>query len=279
MGKCLDKALVRIRQGGSLGEVPQPSLPPRKPSGDLSQQVRVKNTFLDLDDRQRSCLPRSSTAPAGRGAREDSDEEEPDVDEPDVVEPSSPRGLANLEQYRTMTVVDYEQTSSWGWVDGEGAIQGDPNAPLHGPPGAPMVAEAPPVEAAAGVYVPVGFVPAPNSYIRWADEDPSLALAPPAAPVPVPRPERGEIMQRAFSCTSQVYRIRWTVDSRKLKSADREAASPIFELSFAGPVEFRMILKPRAVHDSKGGASFKKAQGWGSIELKCLCDVDMLTNP
>ena len=41
-----------------------------------------------------------------------------------------------------------------------------------------------------------------------------------------------------------------------------------------------MIMKPRPVHDAKGGASFQKAKGWGSIELTCLQhDVEVLTNP
>lgn len=113
-----------------------------------------------------------------------------------------------------------------------------------------------------------------------------------------------KVLQRAFSVASNVYRIRWTVDARtiacgiadsvdcifstmahrKLKSTDKEAVSPQFDLTFSGGcrcrwnwlyqltvgnrisllalplgvVPFKMIMRPRAVAQERGGASFKR---------------------
>jgi len=86
-------------------------------------------------------------------------------------------------------------------------------------------------------------------------------------------------LRHTFSIGSGAYRVRWVVDARKLKSWDREAASPVFELSFAGSVPFRIILHPRSLNDNKGGSSFKKSQGKGYVELRCLSSVESLTRP
>lgn len=86
-------------------------------------------------------------------------------------------------------------------------------------------------------------------------------------------------LTRTLSAGSEVCRVSWTVDSRKLKSMDREYVSPMFELDFVGFVLFRMVLRPATVHDNKGGHCFKRSKGRGSVELKCLEDVSALTNP
>lgn len=71
------------------------------------------------------------------------------------------------------------------------------------------------------------------------------------------------------------FRIWWTVDSRKLKGTDREAVSPGFELVLAtGSAQFKMIIRPSSSRDSLGGASFRNAQGRGSVEVRCLERVD-----
>lgn len=82
-----------------------------------------------------------------------------------------------------------------------------------------------------------------------------------------------------FSAASGVYRVRWTVDARKLSSSDREHVSPPFDLSCGGPCEFKMIIKPKVVSEEKGGASFKKAKGRGYIQLRCLSDVKREQRP
>lgn len=229
-------------------------------SPDLSEHVQVKN---------------APAAGRARDVSEGEEEEEMEEAEVDADQPESPRGVADLACNKTMTVFDDESVIGWGRVDGGGFVHGDPNVAVvdAGTGEAPEAVDAPLAVAPWAMCVPMGFVPVdPGSC--WAHEDSTLS-----APSPTSPPQRDAILQRVFSCSSLVYRIRWTVDSRKLKRSDREAVSPIFELSFAGPVEFSMILKPRAVDDAFRGASFKKAQGWGSIELKCRGDVDTLTNP
>lgn len=67
----------------------------------------------------------------------------------------------------------------------------------------------------------------------------------------------------------KVYRTQWTVDARKLKVKDKVAVSPSFELGAMVPGTFRMMLYPTAVSERKGGASFKKAKGKGSVHVKC----------
>lgn len=65
-----------------------------------------------------------------------------------------------------------------------------------------------------------------------------------------------------------MYQICWTVDAGKLKSHERQAVSPPFELPFQGQTSFRLALHPGPT-PFKGSASFKKAGGWGSVQLKC----------
>merc|ERR1740117_1730235 len=97
----------------------------------------------------------------------------------------------------------------------------------------------------------------------------------PAGPVADPKP-RSQVMERVFSMASQRERIRWTVDSRKLKSSDREAVSPTFEVSCGGVINFKMVLKPKAMDSNKGGACFKKSRNKGSVELRCVTDLDSM---
>mmetsp|Transcript_28630 Transcript_28630/g.62291 ORF Transcript_28630/g.62291 Transcript_28630/m.62291 type:complete len:493 (+) Transcript_28630:156-1634(+) len=85
---------------------------------------------------------------------------------------------------------------------------------------------------------------------------------------------RPQVLQSAFSVASCIYRVRWTVDARKLVSTDREHVSPAFDLSFAGPVKFKMLMRPKVMSDEKGGQSFKKARGRGKVLLRCVEDLD-----
>merc|ERR1719401_3025070 len=78
---------------------------------------------------------------------------------------------------------------------------------------------------------------------------------------------RKNVLARAVSVATQIYRVRWTVDARKLKSKDTEAVSPPFCIDETGDIEFKMLLRPRVTAETKGGASFKKARGRGVVEL------------
>jgi len=66
----------------------------------------------------------------------------------------------------------------------------------------------------------------------------------------------------------------WNVDARKLKSVDKQAVSPPFELPLNGQnVTFKMMLYPTVKSEGKGGASFKNSKGRGYISIKCEGDV------
>eukprot|EP00927_Polykrikos_kofoidii_P073613 TRINITY_DN69630_c0_g1_i1.p1 TRINITY_DN69630_c0_g1~~TRINITY_DN69630_c0_g1_i1.p1 ORF type:complete len:452 (+),score=60.57 TRINITY_DN69630_c0_g1_i1:72-1427(+) len=101
---------------------------------------------------------------------------------------------------------------------------------------------------------------------------PSLARSKssPAGPLP---PQPPTITQSSCKETG-VSRVRWNVDARKLKVKDKVAVSPSFEFNDDIPGTFRMMLLPTAVSERKGGASFKKAKGKGSVHVKCESSLD-----
>jgi len=76
--------------------------------------------------------------------------------------------------------------------------------------------------------------------------------------------------------------VMWTVDGRKLRNSDRVAVSPLFQLSDgfveSTPLPFKMIISPSAGVDGKGGASFRKSNGKGCIQLKCEAPRECGTN-
>merc|ERR1712232_1018481 len=81
-------------------------------------------------------------------------------------------------------------------------------------------------------------------------------------------------LAQAFSVASSIHRIRWTVDARKLKSTDREAVSPNFELMEGSNIYFKMVMKPRKTEDSRGGNSFKKAKNKGTVQLRIVTGLE-----
>lgn len=89
-----------------------------------------------------------------------------------------------------------------------------------------------------------------------------LAAAPQLACVDIPRELRIE------SGTGGQVEVRWPVDARKLLGKDRQIISPSFELF--PDVTCKLMIKPKPKGLSKGLASFQKARGCGSIELKII---------
>lgn len=78
-----------------------------------------------------------------------------------------------------------------------------------------------------------------------------------------------------FGVDSGKYNVRWTVDARTLHGSRKQAVSPSFNLSCGGsmPAAFRIMLHSKSVSCTKGGCSFRKARGWGSVQLKCEAEV------
>lgn len=212
--------------------------------------------------------------------------------------------------YKTMTCDGYEPSDEWDWAngdpnaragtevasasaigvegsdygmgtyvgaDGYGDVGGTYNAASH-VLGVVMV----PTEFMPSLAMPdvtgacfPGCVAVPmGRFARW----PCLPMAQgeqsSEPPAPAKPEARKNVLSRAFSVASSINRIHWTVDARKLKTNDTEAVSPSFDLAFEGAVAFKMILRPRMTSETKGGASFKKARGRGTVELRCLDSVE-----
>jgi len=131
--------------------------------------------------------------------------------------------------------------------------------------------------------------PSPLRNVQWPDalstvqpsrlprqrSEPASGDAPAPAPTPQgaggPSPQP-QTLTRSFSIGSACFRVHWTVDARKLRGNDKQAVSPPFPLAFGSRfpnVNFKMMIYPKVVNDSKGGASFKKAKGRGYVQLKC----------
>lgn len=62
-------------------------------------------------------------------------------------------------------------------------------------------------------------------------------------------------------------KVIWHVHASKLRSKDQQIISSTFEI--AGCC-FKLMLKPTPMGDKKGQACFKKAKGWGSVDLKMV---------
>jgi len=73
-------------------------------------------------------------------------------------------------------------------------------------------------------------------------------------------------LQRNVSVMSKCERVHWTVTEKQIKSSDKVAVSPSFNVQGAN---FRIMLKPVVQHDHKGGMSFRAAKGRASVQLKC----------
>jgi len=63
--------------------------------------------------------------------------------------------------------------------------------------------------------------------------------------------------------------VQWTVDAKKLQSTDRVVVSSPFMLPLGQLLPFRMMLVPTVVCKRRGGHSFKRAHGRGTVQLKC----------
>jgi len=89
----------------------------------------------------------------------------------------------------------------------------------------------------------------------------------------MPQPQTVSVLKDHLSGRSE---IAWHVDARKLRSGDKQAVSPAFELPLGNQfpaVTFKMMLYPSKKSEGKGGASFKNAKGQGTITIKCEGDV------
>ncbi|CAE7775002.1 PUS7 [Symbiodinium pilosum] len=231
--------------------------------------------------------------------------EEGDGDMGEVAAPPMP------ELYRVVTLDGYEPESDWAWTVSSSPVA-TPAAGCGGSvPAQPFPAQPVPagtvvmMPAAMPMPIPVGMPPS-QRFDRWphampptqagASEVPApgmpgvqLPISPSPGPtgpsadapradppvVPAAAAPRAPVLQRAFSVNSRIFRIHWTVDARVLKTSDREKVSPPFEVSMDGiEIQFKLCLRPLLTSESRGGASFRKAKGKGTVDLRCLNEIE-----
>lgn len=79
-----------------------------------------------------------------------------------------------------------------------------------------------------------------------------------------------------ISCAQEkgTTRVEWIVDARKIKGTDKVIVSPPFEVPSLSSSIFKMMITPKLVMEGKGGASFKKSKGRGTVQLKCESQLD-----
>eukprot|EP00439_Symbiodinium_sp_Y106_P039964 s5391_g4.t2 len=237
--------------------------------------IFVKNTFLEtwgdleMDNSEASAgLPRSSTTPAPASAYDDGEEGAEEDPEEDPEESEQAEALSNP-IYKTMTFDAWESGNAWDWMYKQGMeSQEAEQAPTDPKVVESIPEETPVMSGAVGMmFVPQEVmpsyamaVPPPEMCMPGCFAIPmdpfsrfpgTMDSMPPAldgsvssiAVTTTADNNRAQVLQRAFSVSSNVYRIRWTVDARKLRSTDKEAVSPPFDLTFAGgqPVPFKTL--------------------------------------
>jgi len=88
-------------------------------------------------------------------------------------------------------------------------------------------------------------------------------------------PPRSQSIEVEKDATTNIFRIWWTADARKLSSSDKEGASGAFNLGLSsGPAQFKMIIRASVVSTERRGSCFKKAKGKGCVEVRCLEQMD-----
>jgi len=127
----------------------------------------------------------------------------------------------------------------------------------------------------------------PLSPLGALGEQPLSSAAEPGRNKVLPQVPQPQTLSRILD-SNGFYQVIWTVDARKLKSNDKQAVSPPFNLHFneAYPdVTFKLMIYPKAEQPktehasrkseetlSRGAACFKKS-GSGTIQLKCENDL------
>mmetsp|Transcript_10539 Transcript_10539/g.23992 ORF Transcript_10539/g.23992 Transcript_10539/m.23992 type:complete len:381 (-) Transcript_10539:102-1244(-) len=267
----------------------------------------VKNTFLDLQEApgspEAAGLSRARTLPTPGGAGDaEGDDSGPDDN-----------GAANTSSdlYTTTTCDMFEQPNEWAWINPNAVPSAVREEDLPNIASLPVQAAVYEAQAAATAAAAAAAAAGATGGIPFWTDPALMAMAPPQlAPghqmmcmvpaaaasgyqvqhpmyypmdrysrlppdVAADEPLRPLPLQRAFSTTNAaLLRVRWTVDGKILKSTDREKVSPEFELASGQGLRFRMVMKALSVSSEKGGGSFQRAKGKGTIELRCLNGVN-----
>merc|ERR1719414_2237517 len=84
-----------------------------------------------------------------------------------------------------------------------------------------------------------------------------------------------QLQNLVFSNVDGFFSVQWTVDARKLRGSDKQVVSPPFEVPVqagGSSMTFKMVICPKSMSD-KSGASFKKSNGIGHVQLKCESEL------
>eukprot|EP00933_Yihiella_yeosuensis_P021678 TRINITY_DN17133_c0_g3_i1.p1 TRINITY_DN17133_c0_g3~~TRINITY_DN17133_c0_g3_i1.p1 ORF type:complete len:408 (+),score=84.57 TRINITY_DN17133_c0_g3_i1:81-1304(+) len=133
----------------------------------------------------------------------------------------------------------------------------------------PATPVTPGLQTAEGPVVPGLQRADPTEVAASSSTSPAVANMELSADEPAPPP----ILQltRSMSVGSGCNRVKWPIDAKKLKTTDKNAVSPLFEIVLGNnlPVTFRMMMYPS---EAKGRAAFRKSKGKGYVHLKCEAD-------
>lgn len=80
---------------------------------------------------------------------------------------------------------------------------------------------------------------------------------------------------------AEVKRLCWTIDKAKvmLEKTDHIRISPSMDVPIGeGQAKFKLMLRPKAISEGRGGACFRRAKGQCYIELKCEEGQDVIGN-
>lgn len=300
--------LEKTSSSSSYQDAPQPR-PPYPAMPPMDQRMfwpgapfTVKNTFIEpalshplptMNVSRAStwanpgCAMRAQelgTAEEENDDYEDDEEDDDDADDTvDLGNSSSPststRRPADLGE-KTTTYDSFENTSN-KWEDAFASHSASSSQVLD-PSADPNAVMAPfhPMMMGMPMMMP-GMMPGmmpmmdPNFFMQAQQQWDSSQMV-----VSEPKP-KAPVLERVYNKESQSEFIRWTFDARRLKSTDREAVSPQFNVSCGGGIDcqFKMVLKPKAIDTGRGGACFKKSRGKGYIILRCTSEVEAAVKP
>jgi hypothetical protein len=207
---------------------------------------------------------------------DDDDEDEGEGDDEGMAPPPPAPEPGELQRLQTNYRTFDEPADHWQWTPSV-MVSTAPMAPVYG---VPMMM----VDSA-------NFMPAHMSPMGTAEQQGVPQDAPVAAPpyplqggggggAPPAGPPMPQTLQRSTSVSTRATRIEWIVDARKLRGNDKQAVSPSFDLNCGGrTLPFKMMIYPKQVTDQKGGASFKKSRGRGSVTIKCEADLTAGSTP
>lgn len=242
--------------------------------------ARVKNTFIHWEDDAKTVdHPRSQTVPPPKSPTW-SFQRQPQLVPGDMSPTQNSDGSstrASQDRQEMLPSAARTLPSLEDVVAGMNASHGSPSS--FAEPGDLLDIGAASSSSMSGSY-PVG----PLLFGRQLSAPASVPAPRTSVSMPVrsllPQPQtlkhRCEGRSSGADLVQWIHHIDWVVDARKLGGNDKQVVSPPFKVHLAPScpeATFKVLLYPKASHDARGGAAFKKSRGRGFLKLKCESDV------